>query len=156
MPPTDLQVRRCLNLQLLEKLCFKQCLLWSATLSLAWGTSRGQEKIWMYGSGIFNGACLRNFMAMKKQNFQSKLERKGFILFGLHFHIIVCQWRKSGQELKQDRNLEAGTDAEAMEGRCLLACLFFMAGSTCFLIGPRRTSLGWPCPQWTGPSAINH
>jgi hypothetical protein len=30
-------------------------------------------------------------------------------LFGLHL-------RKSGQELKQGRNLEAGTDAGAMEG----------------------------------------
>lgn len=34
--------------------------------------------------------------------------------------------RKSGQELKQDRNLEAGADAEAMEGGCLLVC------SACF------------------------
>jgi hypothetical protein len=40
---------------------------------------------------------------------------------GLHFHIAVYQ-RKSGQELKQGRNLEARADAEAMEGCCLLAC----------------------------------
>ena len=33
-------------------------------------------------------------------------------LFGLHFH----HWRKSGQELKQGRNLEAGADTEAMDG----------------------------------------
>jgi hypothetical protein len=33
-------------------------------------------------------------------------------LFGLHFYIA----RNSGQELKQGRNLEAGPDAEAMEG----------------------------------------
>lgn len=33
---------------------------------------------------------------------------------GLHFQIIVHHWRKSGQELKQGRNLEAGTDAEVM------------------------------------------
>jgi hypothetical protein len=42
-------------------------------------------------------------------------------LFGLHFQIIVHHWRKSGQELKQGWNLKAGTDAEAMERRCLLA-----------------------------------
>ena len=30
--------------------------------------------------------------------------------------------RKSGQELKQDRNLQAGTEVVAMEESCLLAC----------------------------------
>ena len=35
--------------------------------------------------------------------------------------ITVCHQRKLGQELKQDRNLEAGTDAEAVEEGCLLA-----------------------------------
>ena len=30
--------------------------------------------------------------------------------------------RKSGQELTQGRSLEAGADAEAMEGGCLLVC----------------------------------
>ena len=34
----------------------------------------------------------------------------------LHFHIAVLHQRKSGQELTQGRNLEAGADAEAMEG----------------------------------------
>ena len=37
-------------------------------------------------------------------------------LFGLLFHITVHHGRKSGQELKQGRHLEAGADAEAMEG----------------------------------------
>ena len=32
-----------------------------------------------------------------------------------------------GQELKQGRNLEAGADAEAMEGCCLLACFPWLA-----------------------------
>jgi hypothetical protein len=36
--------------------------------------------------------------------------------------VTVHHGKKSGQELKQDRNLEAGADAEAMEGCCLLAC----------------------------------
>ena len=39
---------------------------------------------------------------------------KGFL--GLHFHTIVHHWRKSGQELKQNKNLQAGADAEVMEG----------------------------------------
>ena len=37
-------------------------------------------------------------------------------LFSLHFHIAVHHQRKSGLDLTQGRNLEAGTDAEAMEG----------------------------------------
>ena len=39
----------------------------------------------------------------------------------LPYH-TVPHGRKSGQELKQGRNPEAGADAEAMEGYCLLAC----------------------------------
>lgn len=46
--------------------------------------------------------------------------------------------RKSAQEPKQDRNLEAGADAEAMEGCCLLA-FFPMDCSACFPIEPRTT-----------------
>jgi hypothetical protein len=34
---------------------------------------------------------------------------------------------KSGQELKQGSNLEAGADAEAMENYCLLACSSWLA-----------------------------
>ena len=33
---------------------------------------------------------------------------------GLCFHTTVHHWRNSGQELEQGRNLEAGTEAEAM------------------------------------------
>ena len=48
-------------------------------------------------------------------------------LFSLHFHhqsdfIAVHHQRKTGQELTQGRNLEAGADAKAMEGGFLLAC----------------------------------
>jgi hypothetical protein len=39
----------------------------------------------------------------------------GKSLFSLHFHTAVHHQRKSGQELTQGRNLEAGADAEAME-----------------------------------------
>lgn len=47
-------------------------------------------------------------------------ERKD--LFGLHLHITVHKRKKSGQEVKQSRNPEAGARAEAMEGCCLLVC----------------------------------
>lgn len=46
----------------------------------------------------------------------------------------VNHQRKSGQKLKQDRNLEAGADAKAVEWCYLLACL------VCFLLEPRTTS----------------
>ena len=72
-------------------------------------------------------------------------------MFGLHFHITVRLQRKSGQELKQDRNLEAGADAEATEG--LLTGILLMACSACFLREPRITSsemelltMGWTLP----------
>jgi hypothetical protein len=51
---------------------------------------------------------------------KSYVERKGFV--GVYFHTIVHHWSKSGQELKQSRNLEAGADVEPMEGYCSLAC----------------------------------
>ena len=41
-------------------------------------------------------------------------------LFGLQFHNTVHHCRKSGLELKQGRNLEAGADAKVKEGSCLL------------------------------------
>jgi hypothetical protein len=43
-------------------------------------------------------------------------------LISLYFHIAVHHQRKLGQELTLSRNLEAGADAEAMEGCCLLDC----------------------------------
>ena len=43
-------------------------------------------------------------------------------LFDLHFHATVHHGRKSGQELRQDRNVETGADTEAMEWCCLLGC----------------------------------
>jgi hypothetical protein len=66
-------------------------------------------------------------------------------LCGLHFHIVIHHRRKPGQELKQDRNLEAGIDAEAIEG-CLLAY-------ACFLIEPKTISLGTASPivGWDTP-----
>ena len=58
---------------------------------------------------------------MKENEEEANREEKG--LFVLHFRVIVHHWRKSGQELKQGWNLEAGADAETMEECCLLACL---------------------------------
>lgn len=40
---------------------------------------------------------------------------RGKGLFGLHFHITIHHQRKSGQEIKQHKNVEAGADAEATE-----------------------------------------
>ena len=51
---------------------------------------------------------------MKENEEEANREEKG--LFVLHFRVIVHHWRKSGQELKQGWNLEAGADAETMEG----------------------------------------
>jgi hypothetical protein len=43
--------------------------------------------------------------------------RRGLLVASFeHFHITVHHRRTSGQELKLGRNLEAGADAEAMEG----------------------------------------
>lgn len=51
--------------------------------------------------------------AMKHHNQKAIWGRQG--IFGLYFHTIVHHLRKLGQELKQDRNPEAGPDAEAIE-----------------------------------------
>ena len=45
-----------------------------------------------------------------------KASREGKGLLDLCFYTTVPHQRKSGQELKQGRNLEAGADEEVMEG----------------------------------------
>jgi hypothetical protein len=50
---------------------------------------------------------------MKHHDKEASWGGKG--LLSLYFHIAVHHQRKSGQELTQGRNLEAGVDAEAME-----------------------------------------
>ena len=65
---------------------------------------------------------------------------------------IVHHGRKSRQELKQGRNLEAGVDAEAMEGCCLVACSSWLSQSA-FLQNPGPPAQGLQC---VGPSPINH
>ena len=71
---------------------------------------------------------------------------------GLLYHSTVHHQRKSGQELKYRRNLEAGADAEAVRGMLLLDPSWFC--SACFLAEPRTTSLemalptmGWALPH---------
>jgi hypothetical protein len=48
-------------------------------------------------------------------------------LFGLHFNITYHHQRKSGQEIKRGKNLEAGADAEVVERCCLLDCFLWLA-----------------------------
>jgi hypothetical protein len=63
------------------------------------------------------GVLVRVSIAMMKNHDQkANWVEKG--LFSLHVHIVVHHQRKIGQELKQDRNPEAGADAENMEGCC--------------------------------------
>ena len=69
-------------------------------------------------------------------------------IFGLCFHIMAYHRRKSGQELKQARNLEAEADTEAMEGCCLLACSALLSYRT--LNHKHRggtTTMGWALPH---------
>ena len=68
--------------------------------------------------------------------------RDGFVWLMCPGH----HWRTSGQERIQGRNLEAGADAEAMEGYCLLAC-----SSSAFLWNPGPPAPECHHPQWPGP-----
>jgi hypothetical protein len=84
------------------------------------------------------------FLLLRQKHHDQKASWGGKGLFGLHFHIALHHWRKSGQELKQGRILEAGAGTEFME-LCLLAC---------FLVEPRMTSpgvvspiVGWALPH---------
>jgi hypothetical protein len=56
------------------------------------------------------------WMNLHDQN--PSLREKGS--FGIHFHSTVHHRRKSGQKLKQARNLEVETDIEALEESCLM------------------------------------
>jgi hypothetical protein len=74
-----------------------------------------------------------------------------FFCFILHFHITVHHHKKSGQELKQGKNLETGADAEAMEGAAcwtaspgLLSLLSY--GTQDYHPGRAPTTMGWALP----------
>ena len=75
------------------------------------------------------GPCLSQGLFYSCINIMTKRGKScgGKSLFSLHFRVAVHHQRKSGQELTQSRNLEAGADAEDMEGCCLLACFPWLA-----------------------------
>ena len=75
---------------------------------------------------------------------KSMLGRKGFIWLTPSYHSPALK------ELKQGRNLEAGADAEVIEG-VLLTGLFIMACSACFLIEPRIISSEMAPAHWDWP-----
>ena len=75
-------------------------------------------------------------------------------LCSLHFHIAIHHQRKSGQELTQGRNLEAGADAEVMEGAA-----YWIASPGLLSLLSYKTQDGTSpgChSQWTGPSLFDH
>ena len=63
--------------------------------------------------------------------------------------LSIIRGNQSAQELKQGRNLEAGVDAEAMEGTT-----YWLAQST-FLYIPGMPAQGWHHPQWAGFPSIS-
>lgn len=69
-------------------------------------------------------------------------ETSGRSLFGLHFYIMLCHWRKPGQEL------ESGTEAETNEELCLLPYSLWFT-KLAFLNNPGPPGQEWQCPQWT-------
>ena len=72
----------------------------------------------------WNIVLVRVVIATMKRH-DNKLEMKEFIwLIRPHWSPLLME---SGEELKQGRNLEAGTDAEAMEGCGFLACSPWLA-----------------------------
>ena len=75
----------------------------------------------------------------------TKSGRKGFIW--LNFHIIVHHWKKSGQEFKQGRNLEAELMQSPWRGAA-----FWLAphGLLSLLTETRMTSTAGPSPHWLG------
>jgi hypothetical protein len=87
---------------------------------------------------------------MMKHRDQKQPGERGKDSLGFCFHITttVHQQRKSRQELKLGRNLEAGADVEAME-ECSLLTLLSTGCSSCLLTEPRPTSheLSSPPPQ---------
>jgi len=63
--------------------------------------------------------------------------------------MLSNHWRKSGQELKQGRNLQAGVE-EAVEG-----CCFWLAPHDLLSMLSYRTQ-EWNHPQCAAPFPINH
>jgi hypothetical protein len=78
----------------------------------------------------------------------SHLGRKGFSLaYASTVHIRVHFHRKSGQELTQGRDLEAGADAEATEG----AADWLAPHGMLRLLSYRTQPTDGPTHNWLGP-----
>ena len=58
---------------------------------------------------------------------EKKIKMGEEMVYWLHVNIIVHYQRKSGEELKQSRNLGIRAVAEAIKGCCLLACFKWLA-----------------------------
>jgi hypothetical protein len=73
--------------------------------------------------------------------------RKVFFFFFFSAYtskLLFINKRKSGQELKQSRNLVARADAEATEGCCLLDCSPWFAHLRATSSGMAPPTMGWP------------
>jgi hypothetical protein len=92
---------------------------------MAWDQKTSGREEMDKESKLRRGVLVR--VSIPAQNIMTKKQvgRKGFIQLTLPH--CCSSPRKSEQELTQDRNLEAGADAEAMEGCCLLACFPWLA-----------------------------
>lgn len=66
-------------------------------------------------------AYLGLLFQVTKEQVQSNLGTK--VLFHLLIHITVYHQNQGAQELKQGRNLQTGTDVEAVDRCCIQACL---------------------------------
>lgn len=80
---------------------------------------------------------------------KSNLQREGFVP-AYNFWVTVYHLRKSGQELKQVRNLEAGHRGVLLTGLLLMVC------SACLLIEPKTNSPGLVPYAMCGLSHIDH
>ena len=76
--------------------------------------------------------CLSQGLYSYIKHHDQEASWRGKGLFSLHFHFAVNHQRKSGLDLTQGSNLEAGADAEAMEDAlywftspCLLSFLSY-------------------------------
>lgn len=90
------------------------------------------------GNAYISG-LVRVGIAVLKQG--SKTSKGGKGLFGLGFHIIVHHWRKSEQELKQNRNLKTRLIPRPWTG-----AVHSLAYSFCIFIAPKIATPGVGLP----------
>jgi hypothetical protein len=74
-----------------------------------------------------------------------------------HLRVVYSQCIiEESQGRNSGKNLLLGTEAQTVAGQCLLACCLRLASSARFLYNMVPHAQEWHCPQWTGPSLINH